>query len=295
MKNMLHCSGLTLPAAILSAFVAISVAAVPCWAETDAPATLEDIEGSPLKRLLLTSATASRLAIETMAVREERVQRWLMVEGEIEAVAVEPSPDKTAGAIVAASHNPLRVRIPLLKDETKFGRVIVGLSVGRGSADGDDVDDEPGDGDDPGDVSDQGENEIPAVLVLPIGGEYGKVWFQAKPIDLDPDADAEATYYAVDNTGDNILRPGQRVIVRLTQPGNRLPQKVVPYSAILYDTFGNNWVYTSPQPLIFVHHAVTVEYVERDVAVLTDGPAVGTQVVTVGAAELMGIELKIGR
>jgi hypothetical protein len=292
MKNLRHCSGLTLPAAILCAFVAISVAAVPCRAETDAPATLEVIEGSPPKRLVLTSATASRLAIETKAVREERVQRWLMVEGEIEAV--EPSPDKTAGAIVAASHNPLRVRIPLLKDETKFGRVIVGLSVGGGSADGDDVDDEPGDGDDPGDVSDQGENEIPAVLVLPIGSEYGKVWFQAKPIDLAPDADAEATYYTVGSTGDNILRPGQRVVVRLTQPGSRLPQKVVPYSAILYDTSGDSWVYISPQPLVFVRHAVTVEYVERDVAVLTDGPAVGTKVVTVGAAELMGIELKIG-
>jgi len=212
MKNMCHCSGLTLPAAILSAFVAISVAAVPCRAETDAPATLEDVEGSP--PVVLTSATASRLAIETTAVREERVQRWLMVEGEIEAVAVEPSADKTAGAIVAASHNPLRVRIPLLKDETKFGRVIVGLSVGGGSADGDDVDDEPGDGDEPGDVSDQGENEIPAVLVLPIGSEYGKVWFQAKPIDLAPDADAEATYYAVGSTGDNILRPGQRALAR---------------------------------------------------------------------------------
>ncbi|MGH7512874.1 MAG: hypothetical protein ACREOQ_08125 [Gemmatimonadales bacterium] len=68
------------------------------------------------------------------------------------------------------------------------------------------------------------------------------------------------------------------------------PRKVVAYAAILYDTDGDTWAYASPEPLTFVRAPVTVDYIERDVAVLSDGPPVGTTVVTVGAAELYGSE-----
>lgn len=74
------------------------------------------------------------------------------------------------------------------------------------------------------------------------------------------------------------------VAVRGTQ------RKVVPYSAILYDAEGHTWAYTSPAPLTFVRVPVTVDYVEGDVAVLSDGPAAAVRVVTVGAAELYGCE-----
>ena len=67
-------------------------------------------------------------------------------------------------------------------------------------------------------------------------------------------------------------------------------RRVVPTSAILYDAKGKTWVYTNPEPLVFVRHAVSIDYIDGDRAVLLDGPASGTTVVTVGAAELLGTE-----
>jgi hypothetical protein len=71
-------------------------------------------------------------------------------------------------------------------------------------------------------------------------------------------------------------------------------RKVVPYAAVLYDANGDTWVYTSPEPQVFVRYKVNVEYIDADQAVLTDGPPLGTPVVTVGAAELFGTEFEIG-
>ena len=71
-------------------------------------------------------------------------------------------------------------------------------------------------------------------------------------------------------------------------------RKVVPYGAIMYDSKGEAWTFTSPQPLVFVRQHVVVEDVVGDKVVLSDGPATGTTVVTVGAAELMGAEHKYG-
>ena len=71
-------------------------------------------------------------------------------------------------------------------------------------------------------------------------------------------------------------------------------RKVVPYAAVLYDARGETWVYTNPEPLVFVRHAIRVEYIRGDRAVLSQGPPAGTAVVTVGAAELFGAEFEIG-
>jgi uncharacterized protein YceK len=71
---------------------------------------------------------------------------------------------------------------------------------------------------------------------------------------------------------------------------NGTMQMVIPYAAILYDTQGNTWVYTNPEPLVFVRTPITVDYIEGDQAVLTAGPPSGNVVVIVGAAELYGSE-----
>ena len=69
-------------------------------------------------------------------------------------------------------------------------------------------------------------------------------------------------------------------------------RKVIPYAAVLYDTEGNTWTYSSPEPLVFVRHKITVDRIEGEMAVLSEGPAAGTAVVTVGAQELYGSELE---
>ena len=73
-----------------------------------------------------------------------------------------------------------------------------------------------------------------------------------------------------------------------------LQRKVVPYAAVLYDSHGDTWVFTNPEPLVYVRHRIHVDFISTNQAVLTDGPAVGTTVVTVGAVELFGAEFEIG-
>jgi hypothetical protein len=71
-------------------------------------------------------------------------------------------------------------------------------------------------------------------------------------------------------------------------------RKVIPYGALLYDSKGATYVYVTPQPLTYVRAPVTVDYVSARSVVLTAGPAAGTQVVSVGAAELYGTETGVG-
>ncbi|MEX2308957.1 MAG: hypothetical protein WD738_15255 [Pirellulales bacterium] len=78
------------------------------------------------------------------------------------------------------------------------------------------------------------------------------------------------------------------------EEGSREARPVVPYSAVMYVPDGKTFVYTSPQPRTFVRHAVNVDFIEGDSAVLNEGPPTGTQVVTVGAAELFGAEVGVG-
>lgn len=76
---------------------------------------------------------------------------------------------------------------------------------------------------------------------------------------------------------------------RVTGDGTTF-KKVVPYAAVMYGPAGNEFVFTSPAPLVFVRRPIRVRDVDGDRAVLISGPPVGTAVVTVGAAELLGTE-----
>jgi hypothetical protein len=69
---------------------------------------------------------------------------------------------------------------------------------------------------------------------------------------------------------------------------------VIPYAAVLYDPQGATWAYTSPKPLSFVRAPIKVDRIDGDLALLSDGPPAGTDVVTVGASELYGAEIGIG-
>jgi len=71
-------------------------------------------------------------------------------------------------------------------------------------------------------------------------------------------------------------------------------QLLIPYSALLYDASGATWTYTNPDGLVFVRAAVEVELIDGGFARLTAGPAAGTMVVAVGAAELWGAETGVG-
>ncbi|TMI80719.1 MAG: hypothetical protein E6H04_08115 [Bacillati bacterium ANGP1] len=67
-------------------------------------------------------------------------------------------------------------------------------------------------------------------------------------------------------------------------------ETVVPYPAVYYDVHGATWVYTNPEPLVFVRQRVTVDRIDDDDAILSEGPQPGTRVVIVGVDELLGTE-----
>ena len=68
----------------------------------------------------------------------------------------------------------------------------------------------------------------------------------------------------------------------------------VPYAAVLYDAGGKTWVYASPEENVFIRDEIVVDRIDGELAYLADGPAVGTEVVTTGAAELYGTETGVG-
>jgi hypothetical protein len=85
----------------------------------------------------------------------------------------------------------------------------------------------------------------------------------------------------------------QTASVRDTQVRDQ-QRKVVPYAAVLYDLHGETWVYTNPSPLTFVRNRVSIDNIDGDLAVLSQGPPSGTAVVTVGVPELYGTEFEGG-
>lgn len=85
----------------------------------------------------------------------------------------------------------------------------------------------------------------------------------------------------------------QTAVVRTEGEGAGV-RTIVPYSAIVYETDGDTWVYTRSENLSFVRAQVVVEEIAGDRAVLSQGPPAGIEVVTVGVAELFGAEHGIG-
>ena len=138
-------------------------------------------------------------------------------------------------------------------------------------------------------------------LVSLDGSPLGNTPQPGKPIAAPPTADAASSsadlYYEVDNR-ELQLMPGQRIGIDI--PMTSVTEAlVVPSAAILYDIYGGNWVYvqtsTSEKGAKFTRSRVLLEWVEGDSAIISKGPAIGTLIVTDGAAELFGTEFGAGK
>jgi hypothetical protein len=70
---------------------------------------------------------------------------------------------------------------------------------------------------------------------------------------------------------------------------------VVPYSAVIYDTEGNAWIYTNPEPLTFVRARIVIDRIEGDQAFLSEPLETDLPVVTVGVAEIYGAETGVSK
>jgi hypothetical protein len=249
--------------------------------EQGGPVKVEAIPGSDVKRLTLTAKAVERLDIQTVPLREEKVSRRIVVLAEVQedrplgtgadsgTTAMPMGAPQSAQSSGAGGRqdwigSPFRVRLLLDDDEE----------------DDLDMDDDEDDAEvlAPDDDEDDDDGPLRAkrvVLASADGTTSDVLYFKVK-------------------SGTHGLKPGQRVGVRLTEPGSDTPKKVVPYSAIMYDVHGDTWVYTNPDPLVFVRHRVAIEHIDQEMAVLREGPDIGTKIVTVGAAELLGAESGVG-
>ena len=81
--------------------------------------------------------------------------------------------------------------------------------------------------------------------------------------------------------------------VRQTRAAGRPAHEVIPYSAVVYDTDGSTWTYVNTAARTYERKPITVTEIDGEIAQLSAGPATGTPVVTVGAAELLGTEYNI--
>jgi hypothetical protein len=120
--------------------------------------------------------------------------------------------------------------------------------------------------------ADTGDHEEPAVVEAIEGSDVSRVTL---------------TQQASDRLG---IQTGEIVETQVSG-GTRL---VAPYSSVIYETDGSTWVYTNPEPLVFIRQAVTVETIQGEEAILTEGPEAGTKVVSVGGAMLYGAEHGVG-
>lgn len=142
-----------------------------------------------------------------------------------------------------------------------------------------------------------GVEERGQALVRDVGADSAAPGHRAKPIPAPPSANTEAAsvdlYYEMANR-DGVLRPRQKVGVTLvlkeTEQG-----MVVPWSAVVHDIYGGTWVYVNTAPQTYARRKVEVKNVVGQLAVLGRGLAVGTRVVTAGAAELFGTEFSTGK
>lgn len=131
----------------------------------------------------------------------------------------------------------------------------------------------------------------PAML-MELDGRHPAESVSAQPLELPPTsaplAAAVDIYFEIRNPDDK-FRPGQRMTARLNLKGHG-ERSVLPWSAVIHDIYGGQWVYEQISERKFVRRRVEVEWVQGDQAVLRRGPVVGTKLVTAGAAELSGTE-----
>jgi multidrug efflux pump subunit AcrA (membrane-fusion protein) len=128
-----------------------------------------------------------------------------------------------------------------------------------------------------------------------LSSRAGQKRVSSLPIAAPPTATALSSsvdlYYEVSNA-EGQFRPGQRVSVQVPLVGNA-EQHVVPWSAVVQDIYGGNWVYEKTAEHKYVRRRIQVKQVVDTWAVLEQTPPLGAEVVSTGAAEIFGTEFWI--
>ncbi len=209
-------------------------------------------------RVQLTNNTApdsSALALATMPLAAP-------FDGVIQQIDITPRQTVSAGAALfeVANQNPVWVRVPVYV----------------------------------GDLAKIDASQPAQVTLL---GETNGASHEARPVQGPPQSNAHAAsadlFYEITNDARQ-FRLGQKMEVTLAQK-SETESLVVPFSAILYDIHGGEWVYEQIAPQKFARRRVEMRSVINGNALLARGPKPGTQVVIAGAAEIFGTEFGGGK
>ena len=111
---------------------------------------------------------------------------------------------------------------------------------------------------------------------------------EIKPITLEPIAGTDL--HRLTLTEKAAERLGLETAPVVAQQVDGVDRLAIPYAALLYDPSGQAWVYVNEGPLVFVRQTITVDSIDGDQVILSEGPEAGTNVVTLGATELFGSE-----
>jgi hypothetical protein len=126
--------------------------------------------------------------------------------------------------------------------------------------------------------------------------EYGEI-SQSLPVHLQPvsGTDLERVTLTAEAARKLGVRTAtvQDAVMPAVEDAGAAPETTVPVEAVIYDKDGNTWVYVTRGARTYERQAVSIDRVDGDTAVLKSGPASGTQVVVVGAQELLGAELGV--
>lgn len=127
-----------------------------------------------------------------------------------------------------------------------------------------------------------------AMLVVACGPRSQAVTSHPKPATVEKISGSNVSRVTLTEEG------AKRIDLRTDTIGAQDGRPAIPYGAIVYDASGTAWAYTATEPLTFVRQQISVDAIKSGVAVLKDGPPIGTRVVTLGAAELYGVEFGVG-
>jgi len=241
---------------VIVAVLGISACAPELALEKIEPVVLEPLEDGR-NLVTLTEKAAKRLDIQTDNVREEQIVQYYTAIGEV-----------VSNASAAGNPNAVAVRVSLGADElSKVNRSAPAIVIPL------DADDDADEGEENGLV-----------------GELDEVWGSD---DTEDNGDT-ALHYVIQGEQGGMV-PGQRLLVKLALMSDEAQRLVIPVAALIYDVNGQTWVYISPEPLQFLRFPIIVDYIKDGMVVLLEGPPSGTEVATVGVAELYGADTGVGK
>jgi RND family efflux transporter MFP subunit len=135
-------------------------------------------------------------------------------------------------------------------------------------------------------------------LVAALGQEARGPWRQVRRVSGPPQADPAAAtvdlYFELPGGGPFVVRPGERLAVRLPLTSTERAL-TVPQSAIVYDINGGTWVYERLAPQRYARRRVELAGPAGTDVIVSRGLSEGVTIVTVGAAELYGTEFYVSK